>query len=181
MLFGMSVRPPFVVSSESVAEKSDRYPNSEELLAPSRAIGSAAGLRKIGLHLYTIAPGQRISWPHAEESDEEFVFVIQGEVDAWIDGHLHPMRAGDLAAFPAGTGICHTFINNSGTPAQVLGGGESTSPTNRIYYPLHQERALDMLASRWWQDIPLRSQGPHDGRPNGSLAPRAGPTRAGDP
>jgi hypothetical protein len=62
-------------------------------------------------------PGHRISWPHAESREEEFVYVLDGEVDAWIDGELHRMRAADLAAFPSGTGICHTFLNNGANEA----------------------------------------------------------------
>jgi uncharacterized cupin superfamily protein len=59
---------------------------------------------KIGLHLLRIEPGQRTSWQHAEEKEEEFVLVLEGEVHAWVDGNLYSMRPGDLAAFPAGTG-----------------------------------------------------------------------------
>ena len=65
------------------------------------------GLQRIGINLQRLAPGQRSWWPHAEEDEEEFVYVLEGEVDAWIDGVLHRMRPGDLAAFPAGTGISH--------------------------------------------------------------------------
>src|SRR5262245_48836292 len=101
-------RPPFIVSKDDVDEKQGQYPNSEERLGFTRRIGKAAGLLKIGINLVRLPPGHRTSWPHAEEKEEEFVYVIEGNVDAWIDGVLHPMRAGELAAFPAGTGICHT-------------------------------------------------------------------------
>jgi uncharacterized cupin superfamily protein len=123
-------------------------------------------LRKIGLHLERVPPGHRISWPHAEEKEEEFVYVIDGEVDAWIDGALHPMRAGDLAAFPSGTGICHTFINNGAREATLLVGGDANKPDNRIFYPLHPQRRTDMPSSRWWDDAPQRPHGPHDARPD---------------
>jgi len=158
-------RPPFIVSSADVPEKSGRYPNSDEPLAPSRAIGRAAGLLRIGLHLQRVLPGQRISWPHAESKDEEFVYVLEGEIDAWIDGELHRMRAGDLAAFPSGTGICHTFLNDGDREATLLVGGEANHPDNRIHYPLHPQRKGDMPWSRWWDDVPARPQGPHDGMP----------------
>ena len=159
-------RPPFIVSTADVPEKSGRYPNSDEPLAPARAIGRAAGLHKIGLHVQRVQPGQRISWPHAEEKDEEFVYVVEGEVDAWIDGELHPMRAGDLAAFPAGTGVCHTFMNNGAREATLLVGGEASHRDNRIFYPLHPHRRGDMPWSHWWDDVPARPQGPHDGKPD---------------
>jgi uncharacterized cupin superfamily protein len=160
------LRPPFIVSTADVKETEGSYPGSEEKLAAYRAIGKAAGLKRIGIGIDRVPPGRRTSWPHAEESEEEFVYVIEGEVDAWVDGHLHRMRSGDLAAFPAGTGICHTFINNGDRDAVLLVGGEATKRDNRIYYPLHPGRKADMPWSSWWEDVPLRAQGPHDGLPD---------------
>jgi uncharacterized cupin superfamily protein len=159
-------RPPFIISAEGVPEKPGKYPNSEEVTAYGRAIGKAAGLLKIGLHLDRLEPGHRTSYPHAEEKEEEFVFVLDGEVDAWIDGHLHRMKTGDLAAFPAGTGICHTFINNGDRTAKLLVGGERSRSDSRIYYPLNPERRQDMPWSHWWDNIPKRDMGSHDGKPD---------------
>ena len=161
----MSNRPPFIISSTDVPEETGRYPQSDEPLAAGRAIGRAAGLQKIGLHVERVAPGRRTSYPHAEEKEEEFVYVLEGEIDAWVDGQLHRMGPGDLAAFPAGTGVCHTFINNGDADALLLIGGEASRRDNRIYYPKNPERRGQLPWSAWWEDIPLRDQGPHDGRP----------------
>jgi uncharacterized cupin superfamily protein len=135
-------------------------------MGPMRCIGKAAGLVRVGIDLQRLSPGERSSWPHAEEKEEEFVYVIDGTVDAWIDGHVHAMVAGDLAAFPAGTGICHCFINNSDREALLLVGGEAARPGNRIYYPLNPSRRSDLAASDWWSDVPKRALGPHDAAPN---------------
>ena len=162
----MMTRPPFIISTEDVPEEAGKYPASNETLAHGRAIGKAAGLLTIGLHLERLEPGHRISYPHAEEKEEEFVLVLEGEVEAWIDGDLHPMKEGDLAAFPAGTGICHTFINNSTTQAKLLVGGQATKSDNRIYYPLNEGRRAQMPWSHWWDDVPERELGPHDGKPS---------------
>jgi uncharacterized cupin superfamily protein len=161
----MPARPPFIISSSDVIEKDSAYQDSAERLSFGRAIGRAAGLKRIGLHLERLPPGRRTSFPHAESDEEEFVYVIAGEVDAWIDGHLHRMIAGDLAAFPAGTGICHSFLNNGDEQALLLVGGERSKPKNRIHYPLNPERQAQLDPDEWWGDIPLRPQGPHDGRP----------------
>jgi uncharacterized cupin superfamily protein len=157
--------PPFIVSSADVPEKVHRYPNSDEDMAPGRPIGRAAGLLRIGIHLMRVPPGKRTSYPHAESAEEEFVYVIEGEIDAWLDGELHHMKAGDFAAFPSGTGICHTFINDGERDALLLSGGEADKSNNRIYYPLNLGRRSDMPWSRWWDDVPKRPQVGHDGRP----------------
>jgi uncharacterized cupin superfamily protein len=162
----MSTRPPFIVSTADVPERSHVYPNSDEAMGPSRRVGHAAGLRRMGINLQTLPPGSRSSWPHAEEDEEEFVYVVQGEVDCWVDGELHHMVAGDLAAFPAGTGISHCFLNNGDRDALLLVGGEAPKSDSRIFYPLNPSRRGDLTWSQWWDDVPVRPQGPHDGLPD---------------
>ena len=157
-------RPSFILAASDVPEKDGAYPASDERLAFGRAIGRAAGLERIGLHVVRVPPGRRTSYPHAESDEEEFVYVLEGSIDAWIDGHLHRMSAGDLAAFPAGTGICHTFLNDGDIDAVLLVGGERRA-TNRIYYPCNPEREPQVPPGEWWTDVPLAHQGPHDGRP----------------
>jgi len=71
-----------------------------------------------------------------------------------IDGELHRMKAGDFVAFPSGTGICHTFINDGERDALLLSGGEADKSNNRIYYPLNPGRQSDMPWSCWWDDVP---------------------------
>lgn len=157
-------RPSFIIATADVPEEEGHYPQSDETLGFSRSVGSAAGLQRIGLRLERVPPGQRISYPHCHSEEEEFVLVLEGEVDAWIDGTLHRMRKGDLAAFPAGTGVCHTFINNGTAEALLLGGGEQSKPDDRVHYPRNPERRPQMR--RWWDDAPLGPQGDHDGRPS---------------
>lgn len=135
-------------------------------MGPTRRLGKAAGLVRIGVNIQRLPPGTRSSWPHAEEDEEEFVYVIDGEVDAWVDGHLHRMVAGDLAAFPAGTGICHCFINNGDREALLLVGGDAPRPGSRIVYPLNPSRRADLKPSDWWDDCPSQPLGLHDGMPD---------------
>jgi len=162
----MRSRPSFIVSASALPEASHVYPHSDEAMGPARSVGSAAGLVRIGINLQRLPPGTRSSWPHAESDEEEFVYVIEGEVDAWVDGELHRMLAGDFAAFPAGTGICHCFINNSTREALLLVGGEAAKPGNRIVYPLNPSRRTDLKPTDWWHDAPSRKLGPHDGLPD---------------
>jgi uncharacterized cupin superfamily protein len=158
-------RPPFIISTKNLTEEPGQYPNSDEVLSFGKPIGKLAGLLRLGLHLERLPPGHRTSYPHAEQNEEEFVYVLEGEVEAWIDGELYPMQAGELAAFPAGTGISHTFLNNSERDALLLVGGESGRRDSKIYYPLNPERRGQLAWSQWWDDVPKRVMGSHDGRP----------------
>lgn len=162
----MTSRPAFIVSSGDLPERTHTYPHSEERMGPVRSMGKAAGLVRIGVNLQRLPPGTRSSWPHAEEDEEEFVYVIEGVVDAWIDGDLHRMVTGDFAAFPAGTGICHCFINNGDREALLLVGGEAAKRGSRIIYPLNPSRREDMQESDWWGNAPQRQLGSHDGLPD---------------
>lgn len=161
----MSDRPSFIVSPADVPEELDQYPDSPEELGHGRAIGKAAGLVRQGLHVVRLEPGHRSSWPHAEELEEEWVFVLEGALSAWVDGHVFPVKKGDLVAFPAGTGITHVMINESNATALLLVGGEASKPANRITYPFHPERRAQMKPGAWWAGAPARPMGPHDGTP----------------
>ena len=162
----MTKRPSFIVSARDLSESAHVYPQSTERMGPVCSPGKVAGLVRIGINLQRLAPGTRSSWPHAEENEEEFVYVLEGEVDAWINGDLHRMVAGDLAAFPAGTGICHCFINNGEREVLLLVGGEAPKQGSRIFYPLNPSRRADMKAGDWWHDVPQHRLGPHDGLPD---------------
>ncbi len=162
----MTLRPPFIVSAADLPERRHVYPQSDEPMGPTRRLGAAAGLVRLGVNLQRLPPGSRSSWPHAESDEEEFAYVIEGEVDAWIDGHLHRMTAGDLAAFPAGTGICHCLINNGERDALLLVGGEAAKAHNRIVYPVNPSRRADLGPTEWWDDAPAQPLGDHDGLPD---------------
>lgn len=161
----MADRPSFIVSTSDVPEKLGQYPDSSEELGHKRAIGKAAGLLRQGLHVIRLEPGHRSSWPHAEELEEEWVFVLEGTLSAWVDGNVFPVKKGDLVAFPAGTGITHVMINDSGATALLLVGGEANKDDNRITYPFNPERRAQMKPGEWWDGAPRHPMGPHDGRP----------------
>ena len=161
----MPDRPELIAhwTERETPEEQSRYPGDTELLSVGAPLGRALGLTRIGIHHERLPPGRRTSYPHAESSEEEFVFVIEGRPDVWIDGHLHALQPGDAVAFPAGTGICHTFLNNTADEVRLLVVGEANKAENRIRYPLNADHEATRKDS--WRDAPVRPLGPHDGRP----------------
>ena len=105
-------------------------------------------------------PGTRSSDPHAHSHEEEFVFVVEGRPEVWIDGEVHALAPGDGVAFPAGTGIAHCFLNNSDAPVKLLIVGERNAE-DRVHYPLNPERQRE----KPWPDVPRRALGAADPRP----------------
>lgn len=156
-------RPDFIAHwSELEDKEASHYRGDSELMALDASLGSKLGLTRIGIHHDRLLPGRRTSYPHAESAEEEFVFVLEGNPDVWIDGHLHPLVPGDSVAFPAGTGICHTFLNNSDREVRLLVIGEVAKKENRIRYPKNE--AHEATRPDRWLDWPERRLGPHDGK-----------------
>ncbi|WP_348652870.1 cupin domain-containing protein [Polyangium sp. y55x31] len=167
-------RPAFIKHQREVRSADDsHYPGSDELLSIGSPLGRAVGLTRIGIHHEELPPGRRTSWPHAESDEEEFAYVIEGRPDVWIDGHLFPLEPGDAVGFPAGTGIAHTFINNTEEVVRLLVVGEANKRWNRIVYPLHPARNAE-VGEYAWHDVPRRELGPHDGMPDALRRRRAG-------
>ncbi|MGP4881084.1 cupin domain-containing protein, partial [Klebsiella pneumoniae] len=104
---------------------------------------------------------RRTSYPHAESDEEEFIYVLEGYPEVWINGYLWKLEPGDSVGFPAGTGICHTFLNNTEQEVRLLVVGEANKKYNRIYYPLNPGYAATRQDR--WVDHPPQFFGPHDG------------------
>ena len=131
-------RPSFVAHWSEIEQPDDsHYDEDDELMSIGAPFGKHFGLTKLGIHHERLPPGRRTSFPHAESAEEEFVYVVEGEPDVWLDGHLHRLRPGDAVGFPAGTGIAHSFLNNTEGEVHLLVVGERSKPENRIFYPLH--------------------------------------------
>ena len=155
-------RPEFIAHWTALeGPDADRYLGDDELQSIGAPLGRALGLTRIGLHHIRLLPGRRTSYPHAESAEEEFAFVLEGRPDVWIDGVLHALVPGDMVAFPAGTGICHTFLNNTAQEARLLVGGERPKPENRVHYPLNL--AYEATRQDRWLDVEPRVLGGHDG------------------
>ncbi len=159
----MSVRPEFIRHWRDLeGADNSHYNDSDELLSIGAAVGKLLGLTRIGIHHERLLPGRRTSYPHAESAEEEFAFVLEGAPDVWIDGTLHRLEPGDSVAFPAGTGICHTFLNNTDSEVRLLVIGEKAKAENRIHYPMNQ--AYEKTRKDAWTDVPPRELGGHDGK-----------------
>ena len=122
------------------------------------------GLKRIGVHYQKLSPAHRTSLPHSESEEEEFVFVISGAVDLWLNGWVKTMRTGDCIGFPSGTGVGHTIINNSAEEAELFVVGERTKGDNLFRYHLAPELAGTHKAC-WWHDMPEQTLGGHSGLP----------------
>jgi len=158
----MTTRPDIIAHWTAIERADDsHYDGDDELMCIGAPFGRHFGLTRLGIHHERLLPGRRTSYPHAESAEEEFVYVIEGAPDVWLDGELHRLRPGDAVGFPAGTGIAHTFLNNTEEEVRLLVVGEKSKPENRIDYPRNPEQKA--RRKDWWDNPPPRKRGDHDG------------------
>ena len=157
-------RPDCVAHWRDILEPDERsYAGSTEKLAINSPFSRALGLTRIGIHHQILPPGRRTSYPHAESDEEEFVYVLTGKPTLWLNGHVHELSPGDGVGFPPGTGIAHTFMNNSDEDVTLLVVGEPPKAHNKVFYPVNQD--LAQTRPDWWETPPRQAQGDHDGIP----------------
>src|SRR5688572_23390306 len=93
---------------------------SRVLPREKRALGDACGLTKIGVNPTVLPPGKESSMRHWHTHEDEFVFVLGGEVVLRTDEGEQVLTAGMCAGFPAGEQNGHQLINRSDRPARYL-------------------------------------------------------------
>jgi uncharacterized cupin superfamily protein len=98
-------------------------------------IGDVAGLTQFGCHLERLPPGSRSSHRHWHESEDELVYLLEGEL-VLIETTETVLRAGDAAAWRAGDPVGHCLENRSGAAALYLVVGTRRNE-DVVHYPEH--------------------------------------------
>jgi len=83
-------------------------------------LGDAGGLSDFGVNLLTLPPRGWSSQRHWHSHEDEFVYILSGEVTLIEDDGETVLRSGECAAFPKGSGNGHHLINKSASPAVFL-------------------------------------------------------------
>jgi uncharacterized cupin superfamily protein len=110
---------PAIVQPRSTSGYPEPF-RSRVLPREKRALGDALGLTRIGVNLTTLPPGKESSMRHYHTREDEFVFVLEGEVVLRTDEGEQLLQAGTCAGFPAGAKNGHQLINRSDQPARYL-------------------------------------------------------------
>jgi uncharacterized cupin superfamily protein len=85
-----------------------------------RGLGDAGGLTDFGVNLMTLPPGGWSSQRHWHSHEDEFVYLLEGELILIEDGGETALHAGDCAAFAKASGDGHHLINRSSVTAVYL-------------------------------------------------------------
>ncbi len=130
------VQPPALDPEGVPAREGSSYP--EAYKAPvaarrKRALGDAVGLKNYGVNLVTLPPGAWSSQRHWHTHEDEFVYVLDGELTLVTDAGEQLLGPGMAAGFPAGAADGHHLVNRSGGTATYLEVGDR-SDDDEVHY-----------------------------------------------
>ena len=98
-----------------------------------KRLGDACGLTKLGVNLVTLGPGGQSALRHWHTLEDEFVYVLEGEVTLITQGKEQTLTAGMCAGYAAGKRDAHHFSNRSQRPAKYLEIGNRIEGDNGFY------------------------------------------------
>lgn len=119
-------------------------------------VARSSGLTHFGVNLTVIPPGGWSSQRHWHSHEDEFVWILEGELTLISNDGEEILHAGDCAAFKAGDPDGHHLVNRSPHAARILEIGNS-DPRDRCVYP-----DIDLL---------IEASGPGFTHRDGSLYP----------
>jgi uncharacterized cupin superfamily protein len=112
-------------------------PISPELFAGTHEgrLGLAVGLSQFGVNLVVLDPGSISSLRHWHEAEDEFVYVLSGELTLVDNDGEHALRVGSYAGFQAGSPNAHHLVNKSSASASFLALGSRRPGVDTCHYP----------------------------------------------
>lgn len=116
---------------------STNYPEAFKHLIAGRIrkpLGNAVGLTNFGVNLVELQPGSRSALRHWHSHQDEFIYIIEGEITLVTNDGARILTAGNMAGFPAGEPDGHHLINRSNSIVTYLEIGDRTT-NDTVTYP----------------------------------------------
>ena len=116
-------RPAVVHAMAGTARTTTIYPAefAGELKGrEKRSLGDQFGLTQFGANLTVLKPGAWSSQRHWHAIEDEFVYVVEGEITLVDEAGEHKMTPGMCAGFKAGVPNGHRLANNTSRDAAYL-------------------------------------------------------------
>ena len=98
-------------------------------------LAKTTGLTQFGVNHVMLPPGAKSALRHWHEAEDEFVYILKGELTLIDNNGSHPMPAGAFVGFPAGVPNAHHIVNNSDLPGEFLAVGSRRPGEETIHYP----------------------------------------------
>jgi uncharacterized cupin superfamily protein len=128
---------PALDPADVAAATGSNYPHQYRAAVAGRSkrrLGDALGLGIFGVNLTTIGPGAQSALRHWHSAQDEFIYMVEGELVLITDGGEQVLKPGMCAGFPAGKADGHHLVNRSGRDAIYLEVGDRTKH-DAVTYP----------------------------------------------
>jgi len=128
---------PKIDISKAVVRTTTVYPKPFDRITEGRekaALGNVAGLTQFGVNLTRLKPGAASALRHWHEQEDEFVYVLEGELVLIEDDGETVLKPGDCAGFKSGVPNGHHLVNKSQRDALYLEIG-TRAAAERAHYP----------------------------------------------
>jgi len=146
------LRPPALDPATVPERRGSSYPEPFRTAVAARAkrpLGDATGLTQFGVNLVELPPGTWSSQRHWHTREDEFVYVVEGELVLVTDAGEQVLGPGMAAGFPAGREDGHHLINRTDRPARYLEVGTRIPEDEAVYPDIDMERRLRDGAARF--------------------------------
>lgn len=131
------MKPPSAIKATDAPQREgSRYPkpfNEPCLNRTKHILGDQFGLDQFGVNLVILQPGAWSSQRHWHEKEDEFIYVLDGEIVLSDDAGDHVLSPGMVAGFKANTGNGHCLKNLTDKPVQYLEVGSRLANEKATY------------------------------------------------
>ena len=114
-----------------------------------KRLGNAVGLNQFGVNMTTLKPGAWSSQKHWHRNEDEFVYVLEGEVTLVEDHGEVVLKPGDAAGWKADSRVGHHLINKSQKDAVYLEVGTRRATETAVYPDIDMRAERDKTGMRY--------------------------------
>jgi uncharacterized cupin superfamily protein len=143
-------RPPALDAAQVPEHSTTGYPDpyrSRVAGRHKRRLGDAVGLKNFGVNLTRLEPGAESSMRHWHSKQDEFIYVLEGEVTLVTDAGRQKIKPGMAAGFPAGKPDAHQLVNETKKPVLYLEIGDRTPGDGATYADV--DMAARVVDGKW--------------------------------
>jgi uncharacterized cupin superfamily protein len=115
-----------------------------------KRLGNAVGLSQFGVNLTTLKPGAWSSQRHWHRNEDEFVFVLEGELTLVEDHRSETvLKPGDAAGWKADGRVGHCLINRTQKDAVYIEVGTRAATETAVYPDIDMRAEKDKTGMRY--------------------------------
>jgi uncharacterized cupin superfamily protein len=114
-----------------------------------KRLGNAVGLSQFGVNLVTLKPGTWSSQRHWHRNEDEFIYVVEGEITLCEEHSETVLKAGEAAGWRANGGIGHCLINRTQKDAAYIEVGGRLVNETVVYSDIDMRLERDKHGARY--------------------------------